>query len=85
MQYSRSALTKTEYWSRITSLDLLAMFHLMQPRTRLAFWAVGTHCWLMFSWLNRYPKVLFGRVVLKSLIPQLMLIIGAAMTQVKDL
>ena len=33
----------------ITSLTLLAMLLLMQPRIQLAFWAARAHCWLMSS------------------------------------
>ena len=49
MQDSRWGLTRAEQKGRIPSLDWLAMFPLMQPRVRLAFWTVSTHCWLMSS------------------------------------
>lgn len=42
-------LTSTDYWSRITSLDLLAMLLLMQPRTPSAFFAARAHCCLIIS------------------------------------
>jgi len=37
---------------RITCLNLLAVLFLMQPRMLLAFFAVRTHCWLMFNLLS---------------------------------
>ena len=49
MQYARWSLTSAEQWGRITSLNLLTTFLLMQPRIWLSFWAVRAHCWLMSS------------------------------------
>jgi len=39
--------SRAEQRGRIPSLNLLATLLLMQPRTRLAFWAVSAHWWLM--------------------------------------
>ena len=46
-QHSRWGFTRAEQRSRITSLCLLVTLLLMQPRTRLAFWAASTHCLLI--------------------------------------
>lgn len=53
MQYSRSGLMTTEQRERITSLELLAVLLLIQPRMQLATLAVRADvfcCWLML-WL----------------------------------
>ena len=48
-QYSRCGLsTAVQRW-RITSLDLLVMFYLMNPRIPLVFLAAWAHCWLKFT------------------------------------
>lgn len=44
----KTELTSAEQ-KRFTSLDLLAMFSLVQPRELLAFVAVRVHCWLKIS------------------------------------
>jgi len=46
-QDSRWGLTRVEQRGRITSLNLLAMLLLMQPRIWLAFWAASTQCRLV--------------------------------------
>jgi len=40
-----------EQMGRTTSLDLLGMLLLMQPRIQLAFWAASAHCQAMLSFL----------------------------------
>ncbi|KAK4821667.1 hypothetical protein QYF61_027135 [Mycteria americana] len=86
MQSSRQGLTRVEQRDRITSLDLLAMLLLTQPRISLAFWAASAHCWLMSSFfIHQYPQVFLGRAALNPLIPQPVLIPGVALTQVQDL
>ncbi|KAK4832298.1 LOW QUALITY PROTEIN: hypothetical protein QYF61_021697 [Mycteria americana] len=74
-------------------LDLLQQLHVLlvlrapeldavlQPRIWLAFWAVSTHCWLMFSISSSVPQVLFHRATLDHIIPQPVLILGFALTQ----
>jgi len=52
----QGGLTRAEQRGRITSLDLLATLLLMQPRLRLAFWAVSTHCWVTSSLPNTVDK-----------------------------
>ena len=57
----------------------------VQPRVRLAFCAARAHCWLTSSCHPPVPPVLFGRAVLYPSVPQLVLTVGAAMTQVHTL
>ncbi|KAK4822069.1 hypothetical protein QYF61_009330 [Mycteria americana] len=45
----QGGLTRAEQRGRTPSLALLATLRVMQPRTRLAFWAASTHCRLMSS------------------------------------
>jgi len=49
MQYYQWGLSSAQQRGRITSLDLLVMHLLIQPRGGLTFWAVRAHCWLMSS------------------------------------
>lgn len=44
-------ITRAELSGRITSLDLLAMLFLMQPRRLLAFLAARAHFWLVVNML----------------------------------
>ena len=68
------------------SLVLLATLLCMQPRIQLAFWAVRSHCWLMFIFSSTStPSSFFGRAVLHAYISQIMLIVGVAIIQVQDL
>ena len=61
MQYSRSGFTRVHERGRITILDLLATLLLIQPRIRLAFWAVSGHCCVMLSISSTTaPKTLFS-------------------------
>lgn len=56
MQNSRCGLTSAEYWGRITSVNLLEVFCLMQCRKLLAFFALRVHWCLMDNLLsNRIP------------------------------
>ena len=57
----------------------------LQPRGRLAFCAARAHCWLMSSCHPPVPPVLLGRAVLYPYVPQLVLTVGAAITQVHTL
>ena len=83
MQYSSYGLTKAWERGSTTSLDLLAMLLVMQPRTRLAFWAASAHGQLM-SHLSptSTPKSFFTRLLS---IPHSVLKLGIAPTQVQDL
>lgn len=60
-------LTWAEYGGRITSLDLLSMLILIQPRMHLASWAVKTCCWIMSSMRTPAP---FHRASLNELFSQ---------------
>lgn len=48
-QYFRYGFTNPHERGRITSLYLLAVLVLMQPRILLSFFAARAHCWLMFN------------------------------------
>ena len=48
-QNSRCSLTSPEQCRKITSLDLLVIFCLMQPRIPLDFLVARAHCWLRFN------------------------------------
>ena len=51
-QDSTWGLTSAEQRGRITSLDLLAMLLLIQPRIQLPFWVARPHCHVMLSFLS---------------------------------
>ncbi|KAK4824609.1 LOW QUALITY PROTEIN: hypothetical protein QYF61_016878 [Mycteria americana] len=74
MQYSRWGLTRAEQRGRISSLDLLATLLLMQPRVWLS-----SHVQLF---VHQYPQVLFRKAALDHIIPQPVLKMGIAPTQV---
>ena len=59
MQDSTWGLTRAEQRDRITSLYLLAMLLLMQPRIQLTFWTASTHCWVMSSFSSTSPPKSF--------------------------
>ncbi|KAK4829131.1 hypothetical protein QYF61_002210 [Mycteria americana] len=69
-----------EQRGRITSLDLLAMLLLMQPRIQLAFWAVSAHCWVM----SGFSFTITPKAALNPFTPQPVLILRVAPTQVQD-
>lgn len=48
-QHSKCYLIRARKSERVTSLHLLAMLWLTQPRIPLAFLVRRAHCWLMFS------------------------------------
>jgi len=51
-QYFRGGLTNTDRERRITSLDLLATFFLMHPRTPMVFLATRAHWWFVANLLS---------------------------------
>ena len=67
MQDSRWGLTRAEQRGRIPCLNLLATLPLMQPRVQLAFWAAGTHYWLMSSFLSTGTPKFFSSGLLSVL------------------
>ncbi|KAK4830120.1 hypothetical protein QYF61_008547 [Mycteria americana] len=70
---------------RITSLVLLDMLLFIQPRIRLAFWAASALYWFVSnSFIHNYPQVLLCSAALNPFIPQSVLILGIALTQVQD-
>jgi len=85
MQYSKWGLTRAEQRGRITSLDLLVMLLLMQPRIWLAFQAASAHCWLMLNLLSTDPQILLLRASLKPFSGQPVSVLAIAPTQVQDL
>ena len=66
---------------QIPSLTLLATLLWMQPRIQLAFWAARAPCWLTSSTLRCF----FSRAALNPFIPQLVLVVHVALTQVQTL
>jgi len=69
MQESRWGLTREEQSGRITSLDLLAILLLMQPRMRLAFCAASAHCCLTSSFSSsNTPKTILAGMLLTSVL-----------------
>lgn len=51
-QYSECILTTVEQRGRVTSLELLAVTFLIQPRRLLAFLATRVHCWLTVKFIR---------------------------------
>jgi len=63
-QYCRWGPTRAEQRGRITSLNLLVVILLMQPRVQLAFWAASTHCQLTLSLSSTgTPKSFFSEML----------------------
>ena len=61
----QGGLSRAEQRGRIPSLDLLLTLLDTQPRTRVAFWAASTRCWLMWSFSSpstpkSFPSGLFS-------------------------
>jgi len=65
-QGSRCGLTRGEQRRRITSLNLLAMLMLMQPRIPLAALATRAHCWLMANLLSTRTPSSFSPELLSA-------------------
>ena len=75
---------KSRVEGRRTSLDLLVMLLLMQPRIQSAFWAASTHCQLTFSLSSvRIPKS-FSSGLLSSHSPPKLYLPEIALIQVQD-
>ena len=64
-QHSRYGLTSTEQRGRITSLDLLAILHLMLATVPLTF-ATGAHFWLAFNLVTTRTPESFSAKLLSS-------------------
>ncbi|XP_068862881.1 metalloreductase STEAP2 isoform X1 [Aphelocoma coerulescens] len=79
------SLTRAEQRGRIPSPSLLPTLLLAQPRTRLGLWAVSAHGWVMSSLIHQQPQVLLGRAAPHPFIPQSVLILGVALTQMQHL
>ena len=61
-----------EYREKITSLDLLAMLCLMQPRRLLVFLAAKVHCWLMVNLVSiRSPRSFSAKLLSSKLVSSL--------------
>ena len=68
---------KAEQMGRIPSLDLLALLLLMQPRIRLAVWAVNAQCQVMLNLLSTStPKSSFSGLLSIHSPPSLYLCLG---------
>ena len=58
----------------------------MQPRIQLAFWAVRVRGWLTSDFPSiSTPQVFFGKAAINRFLPQLVLVMHVASTQVQDL
>lgn len=79
-QYSRCGLSSAKQRDWITSVDLLAICCLMQPRIPVTF-AVRAHHWLMFS---QEPQGIFCTVAFQVGVPQQILVCVAVPPQVQD-
>ncbi|KAK4810782.1 hypothetical protein QYF61_008754, partial [Mycteria americana] len=76
IQSSRCSLTSAEERGRITSLDLLAILCLMQPRIPLAL-AARAHCWLMFNLVStRTPRSFSARLLSSWVAPSIYWCLG---------
>ena len=65
--------TNAEQRGRITSIGLLAMLLLMQPRMLLAASAARAHCWLVFNLVsNRTSKAFSTELLLGRLVPSVL-------------
>lgn len=61
---------RSELWGRIPSLCLLPTLLWLQPRTRLAFWALSAHCQVTLSISStNSPKAFFPRLLPTILCP----------------
>lgn len=60
-------------WVGIISLDLLALFLLLQPKKWLAFWAASRQCWLILFSINQHPKVISSALLSVYSLPNLYL------------
>lgn len=58
----------------------------VQPKIKLAFWAASAHCQVIHiqSFIHQYLHILLLRGTLNPFIPQPVLILGVAPTQVQD-
>ena len=64
--------TSAEQRGRITSLSLLAILCLMQPRIPFTFFATRACCWLMFSLLStRTPRYFSAKLLFSQLAPSM--------------
>ena len=82
-QYSRCGLTRAELRGRITFLNLLEMFCLRQPRTRLSFFIAKAHCWLMFNSVSTRSLGPFS-AAFQLVSTQTILLHGVVLPQVQD-
>lgn len=64
------------------SHDLLAMLLFMQARILVASWAASAHCWLLHKFLS--ASITKSFFALNPFIPQSVLLLGIAPTQVLD-
>ena len=84
MQYSRCGLTSTKERGIITSLHLLAMFLLIQPRMLLPFFSAGaSRCWPMVRLLSARTPGLSSRAASQPVSPQPVSLQGALPSQVQ--
>uniref|UniRef100_A0A663N7B8 ABC-type glutathione-S-conjugate transporter n=1 Tax=Athene cunicularia TaxID=194338 RepID=A0A663N7B8_ATHCN len=80
--HCRGGLTRAEQRGRIPPLTLLPTLLWVQPRTRLAFWAVSTHCWLTVSFPSTDTPKSFSAGLLSILsLPSLYLCMNSTWNQ----
>ena len=84
-QYYRCGLTSAEERAKITSLGLLAMLLLMQPRGLLAALAARARCWVMFTWCLPGLHVVFCQAAFQQGGLQHLLVPGASPLRGQDL
>ena len=72
MQHSRCGLARAEWRGRITSLDLLPMLFLLQPKIPVAFLATRTYWWCVVSlFCPRTPRSFCAELLSSSSAPSL--------------
>jgi len=77
---------RAEHKGRIPSLDLLATLLWMQPGILLSFWVVNILCQLRSSFTSTsIPKSFSVGLLSIHSVPQSVLVLGTATTQVQDL